>query len=294
MEVIGDESFRPEDVASTNWKAIDRELGGTTLEGEEEWLDAGGGDEEWHKTSGCISVPFHNRCLNPGPKDYHTTFYHRSLVSVIQEKLSDPSHHSLFHYDPYELRWQPPHKEQENQVYGDLFSSDAFLKAHRELQASPPESNCDLPRVVVGLMFASDSTQLTAFGSAKLWPLYLFFGNKSKYFRGQPCNNLCTHVAYFESASSSCMSSAENLHAHLQQLPDDFKDFVMEHAGDKCPSEAFFTHCRRELFHEQWRTLLDEHFLHAYEHGIVITCCDGITRRFYPRIFTYSADYPEK
>jgi hypothetical protein len=26
----------------------------------------------------------------------------------------------------------------------------------------------------------------------------------------------------------------------------------------------------------------------------VIKCCDGEWRRFYPRIFTYSADYPEK
>jgi Plavaka transposase len=54
------------------------------------------------------------------------------------------------------------------------------------------------------------------------------------------------------------------------------------------------THCHRELFHEQWNILLDSEFLEAYEHGIVILCCDGITRRFYPRIFTYSADYPEK
>lgn len=208
LEVIGDESFWPDDVKSTNWKAIDHKLGGTTLEDEEEWLDAGGDDEEWHKTSVCISVPFHSRCLNPGPKDYHTTFYHRNLVLVIQEKLSDPSHHNLFHYDPYELRWRPPHKDQENRVYGDLFSSDAFLKADRELGASLPEPNCDLPRVVVGLMFASDATQLTTFESAKLWPLYLFFGNKSKYFRGQPCNNLCTHIAYFESVSSSCTSRA--------------------------------------------------------------------------------------
>lgn len=207
LEVINDESFRPEDVKSTNWKAIDRELGGT----EEEWLDADGEDEEWHKSTVCISVPFHSRCLNPGPKDYHTIFYHRSLVSVIREKILDPHHHSLFHYDPYELRWQPAHKDQETRVYGDLFSSEAFLKAHRELQASPPEPNCDLPRVVIGLMFASDATQLTTFGSAKLWPLYLFFGNESKYFRSQPSNNLCTHVAYFESVSSSCTSSVENL-----------------------------------------------------------------------------------
>ena len=30
-----------------------------------------------------------------------------------------------------------------------------------------------------GLMFSSDSTQLTAFSSAKLWPIYLTFGNES-------------------------------------------------------------------------------------------------------------------
>lgn len=54
------------------------------------------------------------------------------------------------------------------------------------------------------------------------------------------------------------------------------------------------THCQREFFHAQWRELLNDEFLEAYEHGIVIKCCDGITRRFYPRIFAYSADYPEK
>jgi Plavaka transposase len=206
LEVIGDGSFQLEDLKSTNWKGIDRELGGTCLEDEEEWLDADEETKKWHKTTVSVSVPFHTRCLNPGPKDYHTTFYHRNLVSVIQEKLSDPSHHNLFHYDPYEFRWRPPHKEQETRVYGDLFFSDAFLKAHRKLQASPPEPNCELPRVVVGLMFASDATQLSTFGSAKLWPLYLFFGNESKYSRSQPRNNLCTHVAYFQSVSSSCIS----------------------------------------------------------------------------------------
>jgi hypothetical protein len=54
------------------------------------------------------------------------------------------------------------------------------------------------------------------------------------------------------------------------------------------------THCHREFTHAQWSILLDDEFLLAYEHGIVIECCDGIWRRFYPRIFIYSADYPEK
>ena len=54
------------------------------------------------------------------------------------------------------------------------------------------------------------------------------------------------------------------------------------------------THCAREFMHAQWEILLDEEFQEAWRHGIVITCCDGIKRRFYPRLFTYSADYPEK
>lgn len=78
------------------------------------------------------------------------------------------------------------------------------------------------------------------------------------------------------------------------QLPDDFKDFVMNNLGGKTLSGALMTHCHREFFHEQWRILLDEDFIHAYQHGVVIICCDGIKRRFYPRILTYSADYPEK
>ncbi len=46
--------------------------------------------------------------------------------------------------------------------------------------------------------------------------------------------------------------------------------------------------------HSVWTLLMDEEFLKAYVHGSVICCADGITRRVYPRIFTYSADYPEK
>jgi hypothetical protein len=64
--------------------------------------------------------------------------------------------------------------------------------------------------------------------------------------------------------------------------------------GGNGASCALMTHCRREVMHAQWEILLDDEFLEAYQHGIVIRCCDRITRRFYPRLLTYSADYPEK
>lgn len=53
-------------------------------------------------------------------------------------------------------------------------------------------------------------------------------------------------------------------------------------------------HCQRESMHAQWAVLLDDEFIDAYWHGQVIACSDGVTRRAFPRIFTYSADYPEK
>ena len=78
------------------------------------------------------------------------------------------------------------------------------------------------------------------------------------------------------------------------QLPDDFKDFALEQFGGKGLSSEFLAHCRRELMQAQWRILLDSEFKEAYKTGIVLTGGDGVTRRFYPRVFTYSADYPEK
>ncbi|KAG1857827.1 hypothetical protein F4604DRAFT_1931350 [Suillus subluteus] len=125
-------------------------------------------------------------------------------------------------------------------------------------------------------MFWSDSTHLTTFGNAKLWPLYMYFGNESKYHCCKPTCNLSNHVAYF------------------QKLLDSFKDFVGTYTKGKGVGRECTTHCQRELFQAQWRILLDAEFLEAYEHGIVLLCCDGIKCRFYPRIFTYSADYPEK
>lgn len=43
-----------------------------------------------------------------------------------------------------------------------------------------------------------------------------------------------------------------------------------------------------------WLFLLDDEFMHAYVHGIVIRCGDGVERRVFPRFLVYSADYPEK
>ncbi|KAG2742745.1 hypothetical protein P692DRAFT_20879278 [Suillus brevipes Sb2] len=269
LDILSDETFKTADVTSTQWKKINCQLGANEYDDKDvdEWEDE---DAGWKKSSISIDVPFSRTSDTPGPQSYQAAnLYHRSLVPVIREKLTNARDNKLFHYEPYQLCWNPPHLDGEVPIYGDMYTSPAFLEAHTQLQDLPGEPGCDLPRVVVGLMFWSDATQLTTFGNAKLWPTYMYFANESKYRRCKPSCNLSNHVAYFET------------------LPESFKDF----AGRT--SEGA-THCRRELFQEQWNVLLDDEFVEAYTHGIVIHCCDGITRRFYPRVFTYSADYPEK
>jgi hypothetical protein len=92
-------------------------------------------------------------------------------------------------------------------VHGELYNSPSFIQANEDLQNSPKEPGCDLPRVLVGVMYGSDTTHLTSFGTAKLWPLYAFFGNFSKYRRSKPSCKLCEEIAYFQKVSNFFITS---------------------------------------------------------------------------------------
>ena len=78
------------------------------------------------------------------------------------------------------------------------------------------------------------------------------------------------------------------------KLPEDLQDHYMKAFNGLPASATTLTHLKRELVQKVWELLLDEEFMAAYEHGLVITCADGVTRQIYPRFFTYSADYIEK
>ncbi|KAJ3517693.1 hypothetical protein NMY22_g13906 [Coprinellus aureogranulatus] len=212
------------------------------------WRDDG---TSWTKSSVTIDVPFNTRSNTTGSQPYTINeFRYRPLVPLIREKLQSAENQQHFHFIPHELRWRAGPNKEDVRVHCELYQSDAFLEAYEEIQSLPREGPDDnLPRCVVGLMFASDATMLAHFGDAKLWPMYMFYANDSKYRRSKMSLHLGEQVAYFE---------------------------------------------KRELLHAQLRVVLDDEFMRAYEHGIVVRCADGIERRFYPRILTYSADYPEK
>ena len=113
LDIIGDPSFRVDNIQDTKWASIDRGLGTLTTSDDpeylSEWLDD---DAGWKRTSVTISVPLSQRSANPGPVDYSVPdFYHRSLLSIIREHVSDPNDHHLFHYEPYELLWRRSNRD---------------------------------------------------------------------------------------------------------------------------------------------------------------------------------------
>ncbi|KAI0038329.1 hypothetical protein FA95DRAFT_1232934 [Auriscalpium vulgare] len=204
-------------------------------------------------------------------------FWHRSICAEIRKTLSGDPNARRFVYEPYLLEYVPPGGNAAPQgVHGELYNSPAFVDEDLRLQNSPREPGCDLPRAIAGLMFWSDATHVSQFGQAKVWPAYMYFGNQSKYERARPTSCAAHHIAYFPS------------------LPDTLQDQVRSTSGGKAATAPLLTHCRRELFQGGWGIMLDDEFVQAYHHGMVVDCIDGIRRRIYPRIFTYSADYPEK
>ena len=195
IDILGNPSFSIPDIQSTNWTQVNRELAVNDWD-QPEWVDE---DAGWQKSSVTIQVPFYHNAGNPGVQDFTVpNFYHQSLCSVIREKLKKNLDFLHFHLEPYELIWHPPHLKEDVCLQSELYTSPIFNVTHQELQAATGEPGCNLPRVVLALMFWSDGTHLTHFGKAKLWPVYMFFGNESKYRRCKPSEDLCEHIAYFE------------------------------------------------------------------------------------------------
>ncbi|CAA7262242.1 unnamed protein product [Cyclocybe aegerita] len=107
-------------------------------------------------------------------------------------------------------------RETTEHVFSKVYNSDAFIQEHEKVQSVPvplDDPECKREKVVAALMFWSDSTHFADFGTAKLWPIYMFFGNLSKYVRAQPTSGACQHIAYIPSLSNSLQQKIAEFHA---------------------------------------------------------------------------------
>ncbi|KAJ3533279.1 hypothetical protein NMY22_g7397 [Coprinellus aureogranulatus] len=296
LAILTKPSFSLSDVVGINWRTAFHTLGANASDlhgGKGDWIKDGG----WLTTPISIDVPFHSRLKDPGVKPYLAcNFYYRSIVGVIREKLTDRAGSSQFHYYPFKPTWKPGDGYPEVELYGELYNSRAFREAHEEVQKQAYNHRNDgLERLIVAVMLWSDSTQLTSFGSAYLWPCYLFSETTQNIdVVGHPKSSVSRLLTSTRQAPPVAqLANHQQTHLGLQ-LPGEFNDYLKKRNDGKLPTDAVSAHCARELFHKQWSILLDAELSDAMEHGLVIVCPDGKKRCFYPRIFTYSADYPEK
>ncbi|THU91087.1 hypothetical protein K435DRAFT_820957 [Dendrothele bispora CBS 962.96] len=284
-EVIQAEDFRKEDLESFSAKKVVKEMDESLgpkfdLLAEDGWIEA---SVEIPLPAEGVKQPESN-----APKLKVDGVFYRKPLEVIKSVFQS-ERSQKFQYVPFKLfQRHGPDPEGDDtanvRLHHELYNSDAYIEEYERIQKQQHERRQSDPKlaeepevenVPVGIMAWSDETQVTQFGDHLMWPIYLYLGNQSKYERAKPTLFSAHHVAY------------------IPKLLSNVQDRYQNKIGFPA-SSATLTHLKRELMQAIWALILDPEFMHAYEHGILLKCGDGVTRRLFPRFFTYSVDYPEK
>jgi hypothetical protein len=155
-------------------------------------------EDGWIETTVNISLPVDGTRFPSeadAPQFAVPGLFYRPLMEVIRAALHDTAAEH-FHIFPFQTFWKPSPDSNRERIFSELYTSDAFIAEHEKLCAQPRETGCNLEPVIVAIMLWSDSTHLANFGTASLWPIYLYIGNQSKYARGKPTSFAAHHLAY--------------------------------------------------------------------------------------------------
>jgi hypothetical protein len=220
-KVVLDERFKTTDLIGVDFAAIEKKL---SMDIQSPW-----GGNGWRRNTIVIEVPTgikptaasrraeanararsrrHNEVDPDGDPFpvYKVPVYDvrtRSLTQTMLETIQDGNSTELTWYAHREV-WQPPYRDTPpERVWGELYTSDAFLNAERDLINAHPDSAH--PCVIAAFMVWSDSTHLAQFGQAKAWPIYAYFGNQSKYTRCKPSTRSAQVVGYVPPVSDTLL-----------------------------------------------------------------------------------------
>ncbi|KAI0743024.1 hypothetical protein C8Q80DRAFT_1058399, partial [Daedaleopsis nitida] len=227
LDIIRSKGFTPKDLEGFTARKAERLL--------EAWAEDDKifhPENGWHESSVHIPMPC-TKVTQTSESEVPTYevrgLHHRNIVDLVAGCLSDKNSrfaHS-YHWIPSKLYWDPPASETAKtsanptpssasspqagqpqgsagipppplRVYTDTFNSDA-MNAEEDIIRKMPRVHSDPQDVeyaVLPVLLWSDETVLSSFGSAKLWPIYLYFGSLSKYIRGRPTEFAAHHLAY--------------------------------------------------------------------------------------------------
>ena len=155
--------------------------------------------DDWKTSSVFLSLPckgVKHASEDAAPKLEVKGLRHRHLLDVIKAALVEPAAEK-FHLFPFRSYWKPSPEEPEERLYSEAYMADHFLGLYENIRQQPQDAaKACLKPVILGLMVWSDSTHMTSFGTASLWPIYLYFGNLSKYAHARPLSFAAHHLAY--------------------------------------------------------------------------------------------------
>ena len=194
----------------------------------------------WLESSVPISLPksrSKHKTEEAAPKFEVKGVVHRPLLSLIKTIVEDQNSRFAHkhHWYGHEMYWNPPPSRAHGtppplplppgstsisvhmytsddpettpptpiRVYTDCYNSKAMLEEEAKLRKQPrnAEDGPEVEQVIFPLLFWSDSTHLSTFGTASLWPIYVYFGSLSKYVRGRPTEFAAQHLAYIPDVS---------------------------------------------------------------------------------------------
>lgn len=167
-------------------------------------------EDGWIKGSVHIPVPcekYRFATEEDAPRFVVDGIWYRRPLEVIKRAFTEPAAEK-FHTTPFKEYWKPANDEPEERVYSETFTGDVFNDQYEVLRKTHRKGpNAELEPFIAGIMFYSDTTHLTNFGTAELYPLYMYVGNQSQYTRSKPSEFTAHHIAYIPKVFVVCLSS---------------------------------------------------------------------------------------
>ncbi|KAJ7820515.1 hypothetical protein B0H14DRAFT_3147084 [Mycena olivaceomarginata] len=157
------------------------------------------------------------------------------------------------------LLGNPAHAKdiRDNRIYNEMWTGKWWTVIQTKLP-----TGASLAPVII----ATDKTQLTQFsGGRSAYPVYLTLGNIPKALRRKPSQNACILLGYLS----------------------------VDKIARKNLSKKSVTSRNQKLFHASMRMILQP-LIAAGNDGMDVEGGDGKTRRVYPILASYVADYPEQ
>ena len=128
-----------------------------------------------------------------------------SILSVIKAALSELKLKGL-HMFPFKAYWHPSKGEPPERIFSESYTANRWNDEYDKINNSREDGpNQNLEAFLIALMIWSDSTVLAQFGTATLWPIYLYIGNLSKYTRAKPTSMSAHHLAYLPKVCGSVL-----------------------------------------------------------------------------------------